>query len=146
VTHRGPFYLPFCDSVRREQLVRLGRAGETGSAGSVKKSCVEGWRGRGVRLCGALGLGQAPQGTHLLPPDRREKPPSPARWSSPVLSASQHCLHQTDGDLADGLKVHQGRFRLNIRKSFFTERVVGHCTRLPREVVESPSLEGFKNI
>ena len=43
-----------------------------------------------------------------------------------------------------GFNLEQGTFRLDIRKKFFTVKVVRHSNSLPNEVVDAPCLKAFK--
>ena len=70
----------------------------------------------------------------------------PRRWGHVSVSLSailfiRECSARTRGN---GYKLKEGRFRLGIRKKFFTVGVVRPWPRLPREMVNATTLAVFK--
>jgi len=56
--------------------------------------------------------------------------------------SSQWCVANRTRN--NGLKLECRKFHTSMQKSFVTVRVMEHWNRLPREVVESPSMEILK--
>ena len=58
-----------------------------------------------------------------------------------IIGQTRTCSNRTG---ENAFQLEEGRFRVDIRKKFFTVRVVRHWNRLASEVVDIPYLEAFK--
>lgn len=60
------------------------------------------------------------------------------------MGSDQFSLVTSNRTPGNGMKLGQRKFRLDIRRRIFTEKVVGNWKKLPREGGTAPSLEEFK--
>ena len=69
-----------------------------------------------------------------------------AFWKGAYQREGERLLTRVDSDRirGNGFKLGQGKFGLYIRRTFFTQRVVTHWNRLPKETVDAPFLEAFR--